>query len=129
MIKKSLFTIFIAGAMFTFNSCDTYRSLGSATSIAQLSSNSYLQNIAKSLIGNITSVLSKGGVTAIPKLGLSTSLSSLLTTPALTTGFKSMLGGSYGIPTNIVESNFSKLGNIKDVVSLVAGNATKGLNF
>jgi hypothetical protein len=128
-MKKVLYTILISGTMLSFSSCDTYRSLGSATSIAQLSSNSYLQNIAKGLITNITSVLTKGGLTSIPKLNLTTSLSSLLTTPALTNGFKGMLGGNYGIPTNIIENNFSKMGNIKDVVGLVAGNATKGLNF
>jgi predicted small secreted protein len=128
-MKKTLFTILVAGTMLSLSSCDTYRGLGSATSLAQLSSNSFLQNIAKSVISNITGVLTKGGVSSLPKLGLNTGLSSLLTTPALTNGFKSMLGSSYGIPTGIIDKNFGGLGNIKDVVGMVAGNATKGLNF
>jgi hypothetical protein len=118
----SLFTI------SSFNSCDTYHSLGNAKNIAQLSANPFLQNVARSVIKNMGKNLLENGIKS-GKLGLNSNLKEVLSTAQAISGFKSMLGNQYGLSTNIIEKNFSKLNSVRDVVGLVAQMGTKGLNF
>jgi hypothetical protein len=129
-MKKVLFTAIIAIAcMSTITSCDTYRSLSNASTIGQLSANPFLQNVAKSLVKNMGSMLVQSGIKNAGKLGLNTNLSSLLSSATAISGFKGMLSGNYGISNNIIDKNFSKLVTMRDVVSLVSTTGTKGLNF
>jgi hypothetical protein len=127
-MNKIIFVMAI-GACLTFNSCDTYRSLSNASSISQLSGNPFMQNVAKSLVKNMGSMLLQNGIKNAGKLGLNTNLTSLLSSANAISGFKNMLGSSYGISSAIIDKNFSKLNTIKDVVSLVSSTGTKGLNF
>jgi hypothetical protein len=115
--------------MSTFTSCDTYRSLNSATSIGQLSGNPFLQNVARSITKNLGSTLLQAGLKNVGKLGLNSNLSSLLSTAQAVSGFKGMLSSTYGLSNGLIEKNFSKLNTVKDVVGLVATSGTKGLNF
>ncbi len=129
-MKKILaITILGVAALSTFNSCDTYHSLSSAKNIAQLAANPFIQNVAKSLVKNTGATLLQNGVKDFPKLGLNTSLSSLLSSAQAVSGFKNMLSSTYGISNSIVERNFSKLSTLRDVVGLVSTTGTKGLNF
>jgi hypothetical protein len=113
----------------TFNSCDTYRSLSEATSVRQLSGNPFIQNVARSVVKNIGSMLLQNGIKNAGKIGLNTDLKSILTTANAVSGLKAMLSGNYGIPANIVEKNYSKLNTVRDIIGLVSTTGTKGLNF
>jgi hypothetical protein len=115
--------------MSTFNSCDTYRSLSNAKNIAQLSGNPFMQNVAKSLVKNMGSMLVQNGIKNAGKLGLNTNISTLLSSAQAISGFKNMLGSNYGISNSIIEKNFNKLNTLRDVVGLVSTMGTKGLNF
>jgi hypothetical protein len=128
---KKFIAILVVGAMSlsTLNSCDTYRSIGSATSIAQLSANPFMQNVAKSVVKNIGTSLMQNGIKNFGKLGLGTNLTSLLSTAQAVSGFKSMLGSTYGISNAVVDKNYGKMNSVKDVIGLVATQGTKGLNF
>jgi hypothetical protein len=128
---KKFIAILVVGtlSLSTFNSCGTYRSIGNATSIAQLSGNPFMQNVAKSVVKNIGTSLIQNGIKNAGKLGLNTNLTSLLSTAQAVSGFKNMLGSTYGLSNAVVDKNYSKMGSIKDVIGLVATQGTKGLNF
>jgi hypothetical protein len=129
MKKFVLIACFGIASLSTLNSCDSYHSLANATSIGQLSGNPFMQNVAKSVVKNIGNSLLQSGIKNAGKLGLGTNLTSLLSTAQAVSGFKNMLSSTYGISNALVDKNYSKLGSIKDVVSLVATQGTKGLNF
>jgi hypothetical protein len=128
---KRLLTIAILAflTMSTLNSCDSYHSLSNAQSIAQLSGNPFMQNIAKSLTKNMGSMLLQNGISKIGKLGLNTNLAGLLSSAQAVSGFKNMLSSNYGISNNIIEKNYNKLNTLRDVVGLISTTGTKGLNF
>jgi hypothetical protein len=129
-MKRTLLLIAVSTfGLSTLNSCDTYHSLTNASSVAQLAGNPFMQNVARSLLKNMTGMLMQNGIQNIGKLGLNTNLSSLLSSATAISGFKNMLGSTYGLSNNIIDKNFSKLGSIKDVVGLVASSGTKGLSF
>jgi hypothetical protein len=71
----------------------------------------------------------QNGITNAGKLGLGTSLSSLLSTAQAVSGFKNMLGSTYGLSNTMIDKNYSKMNSIKDVIGMVATQGTKGLNF
>jgi hypothetical protein len=130
-IMKKTFTL-LALAIFastSFNSCDTYHSLSEANSVRQLSSNPFMQNVAKSVIKNMGSMLVQNGIKNAGKLGLNTDLKSILTTANAVSGLKAMLTSNYGVAANVVEKNYSKLNTVRDIIGLVAASGTKGLNF
>jgi hypothetical protein len=130
MMKKFL-AIAIIGtiSLSSLNSCDSYHSLSNAKNISQLSGNPFLQNVSKSLVRNIGSMLAQNGIKNIGKLGLNTNLSSLLSSAQAISGFKNLLSSTYGISNSIVDKNYSKLSTLRDVVGLVSTTGTKGLNF
>jgi hypothetical protein len=130
MMKKFL-AIAIIGtiSLCSLNSCDSYHSLSNAKSIAQLSGNPFLQNVSKSLVKNMSSMLVQNGLKNFGKLGLNTNLSSLLSSAQAVSGFKNLLSSNYGISNSIIEKNYSKLSTLRDVVGLVSTTGTKGLNF
>ncbi|MFM2387853.1 MAG: hypothetical protein RL660_2610 [Bacteroidota bacterium] len=130
-MKKIVLIMFLGGAsLATLNSCDTYHSLSSATSVGQLSANPFMQNVARSVIKNIGTALIQSGIKNAPKnLGLNTNLSSLLSTAQAISGFKNMLSSTYGLSNQLIDKNYSKMNTIKDVIGLVANSGTKGLNF
>lgn len=128
---KKIFTL-LAVAIFastTFNSCDTYHSLSEANSVRQLSGNPFMQNVARSVIKNVGSMLVQNGIKNAGKLGLNTDLKSIMTTANAISGLKAMLTNNYGIASNVVEKNYSKLNTVRDIIGLVGTNGTKGLNF
>jgi hypothetical protein len=118
---------FIASA--SLNSCGTYRSLSEANSIGQLSANPFMQNVAKSVIKNLGSMLVQNGVKNAGKLGLNTDLKSVLSSANAISGLKTMLTNNYGISSNLVDKNYSKLNTVRDIIGLVGTTGTKGLNF
>jgi hypothetical protein len=128
---KKIVSIVAVLALFSgsFSSCDTYHSLSSAENISQLASNPFIQNVAKSVVKNTSSMLLQNGVKAVSKIGLNTNLSTLLSTAQAVSGFKKMLGDSYGLSNSIIDRNFNKLSSVRDVVGLVSTMGTKGLNF
>jgi predicted transcriptional regulator len=128
---KKFIAILVVGtlSLSTLNSCGTYKSIGNATSIAQLSANPFMQNVAKSVVKNISTSLIQNGIKNFGKLGLNTNLTSLLSTAQAVSGFKNMLGSTYGLSNAVVDKNYSKMGSVKDVIGLVATQGTKGLNF
>ena len=129
-MKKIILSIaFCSICMSTFTSCDTYRSLNNATTVGQLSGNPFLQNVARSITKNLGTMLLQNGLKNIGKLGLNSNIGTLLSTAQAVSSFKGMLSGTYGLPTGLIEKNYSKLNTIKDVVGLVASSGTKGLNF
>jgi hypothetical protein len=128
---KKFFVIAVLGtiSLSTFNSCDTYHSLSNAKSIAQLGGNPFMQNVARSLVKNMGSMMLQNGIKDFGKLGLNTNLGTLLSSAQAISGFKNMLGSTYGISNSIIEKNYSKLNTVRDVVGLVSTMGTKGLNF
>jgi hypothetical protein len=128
---KKIIAILCLGtlSMGTLNSCNSYKSLTNATSFSQLAANPYIQNVAKSVMKNISTTLVQNGITNAGKLGLGTSLSSLLSTAQAVSGFKNMLGSTYGLSNTMIDKNYSKMNSIKDVIGMVATQGTKGLNF
>lgn len=130
-MNKFIFTLsFAVIVLFSFNSCNTYTSLTNASSVSQLSGNPFVQNVAKSVIKNITNSLVQNGIKNVAgKLGLSSNLSSILSTAQAVSGFKNMLSNNYGIASTLIDQKYSKMMSIKDVVSFVAKNANKGISF
>ncbi len=128
---KKLFTVLaLTIAVSTFNSCDTYHSLSNATKLSQLSANPFLKNVAKSVISNMGNMLVQNGIKNVAgKLGLGSSLSSILSTAQAVSSFKNLLTSSYGIPAATIDRNYSKLNTIRDVIGLVASTGTKGFDF
>jgi hypothetical protein len=129
-MKKIIAILFLGTlSMGTLNSCNSYKSLTNANSISQLAANPYIQSVAKSVIKNISTTLLQNGITNAGKLGLGTSLSSLLSTAQAVSGFKNMLGSTYGLSNSMIDKNYSKMNSIKDVIGMVATQGTKGLTF
>jgi hypothetical protein len=130
MMKKFL-AIAILGtiSLCSLNSCDSYHSLSNAKNISQLSGNPFMQNVAKSLVKNMGSMLAQNGLKNVGKLGLNTNLSSLLSSAQAISGFKNLLSANYGISNSVIEKNYTKLVTMRDVVGLVSATGTKGLNF
>jgi hypothetical protein len=128
---KHLLTIALLASltMSTLNSCDSYHSLSNAQSIGQLSSNPFLQNVARSLTKNMGGMLVQNGISKFGKLGLNTNLAGLLSSAQAVSGFKNMLSSTYGISNSMIEKNYNKLNTVRDVVGLVSTAGTKGLNF
>jgi hypothetical protein len=108
----------------TTTSCDLYKTAESATSIGQLKNNPFLQNVAKRLISDVGNMLIQQGMQkAATSLNLKTPLNSILSTATAITGFKNLLSGTYKVPTNLVDANFSKLTNLGSVVSFLGSNS------
>jgi hypothetical protein len=129
-MKKTILSLaFCTLCISTFTSCDTYRSLNNATSIGQLSGNPFLQNVARSITKSMGTMLLQNGIKNIGKLGLNSSIGSLLSSAQAVSSFKGMLSNTYGLSSGLIDKNYSKLNTIKDVVGLVASSGTKGLNF
>jgi hypothetical protein len=129
-MKQFLFIAILGSiTMSTLNSCDSYHSLSNAQSISQLSGNPFLQNIAKSLSKNMAGMLVQNGISKFSKLGLNTNLSGILSSAQAVSGFKNMLGSTYGISNSMIEKNYNKLNTMRDVVGLISTAGTKGLNF
>lgn len=109
----------------SFTSCDTYRSVASATKISQLSANPFMQRVARTVVTEMGRILVQNGLkNALPKLNLNTNLTSLLTSPVAIESFKGMLTNKFGLSTGMVENNMPNLVNLKDVVNLVSKNST-----
>lgn len=129
MKKLIIYSLVGVITLATSTSCNTYHSINDATSVSQLSANPFMQNVAKSVIKNMATNLVQNGITNMEgKLNLGTNLNSILTTAQAITGFKNMLSSNYNIGSSLVESNFSKLGTIGDVVGFVAKNGS-GFKF
>jgi hypothetical protein len=119
-IQLSLLALVLTAA----TSCNNYRSLSSATSVSQLAGNPFMQSIAKTLLRDVGNMLVQQGISkAMPKLGLNTQLSSLLTNATAINAFKGLLSNNYKVNSNVVEQNFGQMKNLGNVVGFLAQNA------
>ncbi|MBP6456922.1 MAG: hypothetical protein KA275_09370 [Chitinophagaceae bacterium] len=117
-------TIILFATLFT--SCNTYYSINSATKLSHLSANPFMKKIATSVFKNITTSLIDKGLTSFKgKPQLMMPLSALATSASSANALKAMLGSTYGIDAQKIESNYSKWSTIKDVISFVGSNARK----
>ncbi len=126
-MKKTRLT-FATIILFTllFTSCNTYHSMNSATKLSHLSANPFMRKIATSVIKNISTSLIEKGLTSFKgKPQLMMPLSSLVTSSSSASALQSMLGTTYGIDNQKIESNYSKWSTIKDVIAFVGTNAKK----
>jgi hypothetical protein len=129
-MKKNFLKLSLVMAIFaaSTSSCNLYKSAGDATSIRQLSSNPFLQNIAKRLMTDLSKMLVQQGLNkAVGGLNLKTPLSGILSTAGAVSGFKNILSGSYKVPTQVVENNFGSFQNLGNVVGFLSKNAN--INF
>lgn len=125
MKRLNLIIVFCVSITFILatSSCNTYRSLHTATKISQLSANPFYQKVAKSLISNISSqVISKGLTSFKGSPKLLSPINAIFNTPQSVTAFKDMISSSYGIGMNKIEQSFSNWRTIKDAISFVARN-------
>ncbi len=107
----------------SFTSCNQYRSLANANTVAQLGGNPFLQTVAKRVIKEMGMMLIQNGLKNVAgKLGLNTNLASILTTPQAVGGFKNLLTGVFQLPTATVDRQLGSLVNIKDVVNLASNS-------
>jgi hypothetical protein len=129
-MKKNFIKLSLVMAIFaaSTSSCNMYRSASDATSVGQLSSNPFVQNIAKRLMTDLTNMLVQQGLNkAIGGLNLKTPLSGILSTAGAVSGFKNILSSNYKVPTQVVENNFGSFQNLGGVVGFLAKNAN--INF
>ena len=106
-----------------FSFCNQYRSLSNATKVSQLNGNPFMYNLSKSLLKTTSRYLVEKGIqSAAQKLNLLTPLSSIITDPAQTSGFVSLLQNNYKIPSDKLLKNYSSLSTVRDLIYFVANN-------
>lgn len=129
MNKNSLTLIIAITAIFLIPvSCNTYKSIQNVEKISQLSGNPFVKDVAKSVMKNIGTYIQKMGIATPGKLSLITPLSSIFTTTEQINGLKDLVATKYMISPKKLNTDFSKMGTIRDLVQYVARNG-KGFQF
>lgn len=128
-MKKYILFALLTFSCLAFNSCNQYRSLTSATKVAQLSGNPFMYNLSKSILKNTVHYLIQQKIQhTIGKINLLTPLSSIITNPGQVDGYKNMLNAAYNIPTDKLTKSYNTLSNVRDLISFVAKNG-RSFNF
>lgn len=129
MIKNNLKLVIaiIATSLFTI-SCNTYKSIQNVEKVSQLSGNPFVKDVAKSVMKNISAYTQKMGIATPGKLSLITPLSSIFTSTDQINGLKDLIATKYMINPKKINTDFSKMGTIRDLVQYVARNG-KGFQF
>ncbi len=124
-IKHFLLLVLVSSSL-TFVSCNEYKSFSSASKISQLGGNPFLYNLCKGLLKDLKNNLIENGLKgSVKKMNLLTPLSEILKTPDQVSKFKTTLNTNYLVPTKKMDTQWGKLGTVKDLVSFVAKNGKK----
>lgn len=129
-MNKNSLTLLIAiiGTALLTVSCNTYKSIQNVEKVSQLSGNPFVKDVAKSVMKNIGAYTKKMGITTPGKLNLITPLSSIFTTADHINGLKDLIATKYMISPKKLNTDFGKMGTIRDLVHYVARNG-KGFQF
>lgn len=111
-------------------SCNQYRSMSSASKVSQLSGNPFMYQLSKSVLKNITTFMAEKGLkSTVGKLNLLSPISAIVSNPADVSSLKNMLSTAYSIAPKKLDTQFSSLTNMKDLITFVAANGRSGFNF
>jgi hypothetical protein len=113
-------------------SCNEYKSINSATKISQLSGNTFMYNLSKSMLSEIKTIASLAGNKAdVKKINLITPIAQVLKTQEQISTFKNVLNTVYKVPVKKLDAGWGNLGTIKDLVMFVAknGRSFSRINF
>ncbi len=114
--------------VFFATSCNTYRSMSTATKMSELRGNPFMYQLSKAVIKNLGAYAVRSGVKNIGKINLLSNLSSIFTTSDQVAGLKDLMTLSYKISPKKVNADFGKLTNVKDLIGFIAKNG-RGFNF
>ncbi|MEZ5046471.1 MAG: hypothetical protein R2831_05715 [Chitinophagaceae bacterium] len=122
---NKLFILLLVSAVFSFTSCNQYRSISSVTKLSQLSGNPFMYQLSKSMLKNIGNyMIQKGIQSTVGKANLLSPLSGLFSKADDIAGLKNLLSTAYGIAPKKLDAGYGNLGNVKDLIGFVAKNGT-----
>ena len=131
-LKSTFFALVAVVSLASLVSCNEYKSINSATKISQLSGNTFMYNLSKSLLSEIKTIASLAGKKAdVKKINLITPIAQVLKTQEQISTFKNVLNTVYKVPVKKLDAGWGNLGTIKDLVMFVAKNGRNfsGINF
>ena len=131
-LKSTFFALVAVVSLASLVSCNEYKSINSANKISQLSGNTFMYNLSKSLLSEIKTIASLAGKKAdVKKINLITPIAQVLKTQEQISTFKNVLNTVYKVPVKKLDAGWGNLGTIKDLVMFVAKNGRNfsGINF
>ena len=131
-LKSTFFALVAVVSLASLVSCNEYKSINSATKISQLSGNTFMYNLSKSMLSEIKTIASLAGNKAdVKKINLITPIAQVLKTQEQISTFKNVLNTVYQVPVKKLDAGWGKLGTIKDLVMFVAknGRSFSRINF
>jgi hypothetical protein len=131
-LKSTFFALVAVVSLASLVSCNEYKSINSATKISQLSGNTFMYNLSKSLLSEIKTIASLAGKKAdVKKINLITPIAQVLKTQEQISTFKNVLNTVYKVPVKKLDAGWGNLGTIKDLVMFVAknGRSFSRINF
>lgn len=131
-LKSTFFALVAVVSLTSLVSCNEYKSINSATKISQLSGNTFMYNLSKSLLSEIKTIVSLAGNKAdVKKINLITPIAQVLKTQEQISTFKNVLNTVYKVPVKKLDAGWGNLGTIKDLVMFVAknGRSFSRINF
>ena len=131
-LKSTFFALVAVVSLASLVSCNEYKSINSATKISQLSGNTFMYNLSKSMLSEIKTTASLAGNKAdVKKINLITPIAQVLKTQEQISTFKNVLNTVYKVPVKKLDAGWGNLGTIKDLVMFVAknGRSFSRINF
>ena len=128
MKKINVLALLAILLVFFVSSCNTYKSMNTASKVSELKGNPFMYQLSKSVIKNLNTYAGKCGAKSMGKLNLLSTLSSVFTTAEQIGGLKDLLTLTYRITPKKVNAGFDKLSTVKDLIGFIAKNG-KGFNF
>lgn len=131
-LKSTFFALAAVVSLASLVSCNEYKSINSATKISQLSGNTFMYNLSKSMLSEIKTIASLAGNKAdVKKINLITPIAQVLKTQEQISTFKNVLNTVYKVPVKKLDAGWGNLGTIKDLVMFVAknGRSFSRINF
>jgi hypothetical protein len=131
-LKSTFFALVAVVSLASLVSCNEYKSINSATKISQLSGNTFMYNLSKSMLSEIKTIASLAGNKAdVKKINLITPIAQVLKTQEQISTFKNVLNTVYKVPVKKLDAGWGNLGTIKDLVMFVAknGRSFSRINF